>query len=159
VKYTVGVADMKVAWQPDDTIITHALGSCLGIAIHDPMANVGGMLHVMLPLSSMDPPKAAANPFMFVDSGVPALFREAYAAGAAKNRLRVKVAGGASIGNNGEDRFAIGKRNYIALKKLLWQNGVLIDKEEVGGNIPRTLHLDVGSGRVWISTAGEVRDL
>ena len=84
------------------------------------------MLHVMLPTASIDPARASANPFMFVDSGVPQFFREAYAAGAVKNRLVVKVAGGASVGNVGEDRFAIGRRNYITLKKLFWQNGVLI---------------------------------
>lgn len=146
---------MKVSDDREDLIVTHALGSCLGITIHDPVAGVGGLLHVMLPTASLDPAKAAANPCMFVDSGVPQFFREAYAHGAVKNRLTVKVAGGAAVGTTGEDRFAIGKRNYILLKKLFWQNGILINGEQVGGCIPRTLHLDVGTGRTWISTAGQ----
>jgi chemotaxis protein CheD len=158
-KHTVGVADMSVTNLAGDLLTTHALGSCLGIAIHDPVAKVGGLLHVMLPLSTIDPEKAKANPYMFVDTGVPAFFREAYAAGAAKNRLVVKVAGGASLGITGEDRFAIGKRNHIMLKKLFWQNGILVDREAVGGDIPRTMNLEVGSGRVWISTAGEDTEL
>ena len=68
-KYIVGVADMKISAEKDDLIVTHALGSCLGITIYDPVACVGGMLHVMLPLSTIDPNKAAANPYMFVDTG------------------------------------------------------------------------------------------
>jgi chemotaxis protein CheD len=160
VKHVVGVADMRIASGGDDVIITHALGSCLGITIHDPVSHVGGILHVMLPTASIDPDRATANPFMFVDSGVPQFFREAYAAGAVKNRLIVKVAGGASVGTaNGEDRFAIGRRNYITLKKLFWQNGVLITAEDVGGHAPRTMSLEIGEGRVRIASGGEDREL
>ena len=124
------------------------------------MARVGGMLHVMLPLSTINPEKAREHPYMFVDSGVPAFFRELYAAGGQKNRLAVKVAGGACVGKAEDgDRFAIGKRNAIVLKKVFWTNGVLIDGEDVGGAAPRTLHLEIGSGRVWVTTAGVERDL
>jgi chemotaxis protein CheD len=159
VKHVVGVADMRISAERGDVVITHALGSCLGIVIHDAAAGVGGLLHVMLPTASIDPDKALSNPFMFVDSGVPRFFREAYAAGAAKGRLVVKVAGGASIGHSGEDRFAIGRRNYVTLKKLFWQNGIMISAEDVGGHIPRTLTLEVGDGRVTISTAGQATEL
>jgi chemotaxis protein CheD len=158
-KHVVGVADMRIAGASGDVIVTHALGSCLGISIYDPATRVGGLLHVMMPSSGIDPEKASANPFMFVDSGVPQFFREAYSAGAQKNRLVVKVAGGAAIGNGGEDRFNIGRRNYVTLKKLFWQNGVMIRAEDVGGHIPRTMSLDINDGRVLISTAGHDKEL
>jgi len=158
-KHVVGVSDMKISATPGDIIVTHALGSCLGIAIHDPVAEVGGILHVSLPLSSMAPEKAKANPCMFVDTGLPRFFREAYAAGAVKGRLVIKVAGGANLSNNCNDRFAIGKRNCVMLRKLFWQNGVLVDAEDVGGDIPRTMYLEVGTGRVWITVGGKARDL
>ena len=158
-KHIVGVADMKMTSQAGDMIVTHALGSCLGITIHDAVANVGGMLHVMMPLSSTNPDKAKANPYMFVDCGVPAFFREAYALGAQKSRLVVTVAGGANVQNVGTDSFAIGKRNYTILKKILWKNGVMIAAEDVGGSHARTMYLEVGSGRVWLSTAGEAKEL
>ena len=158
-KHIVGVADMKVSRVPGDVIVTHALGSCLGIAIHDPVAQVGGILHIMLPLSKIAADKAKINPCMFVDTGVPEFFKEAYAAGAVKNRLVVKVAGGANVQGNGNDRFAIGKRNYIVLKKLFWQNAILIGAEDVGGTAPRTMHLEIGAGRVWLSTGREEKEL
>ncbi|MBT3201510.1 MAG: chemotaxis protein CheD [Phycisphaerales bacterium] len=158
-KHIVGVADMKIASQPGDTIVTHALGSCLGITIHDASAGVGGMLHVMMPLSSTNPDKAKSNPYMFVDTGIPAFFREAYAAGAQKSRIVVTVAGGANVQNVGNDRFAIGKRNYTILKKILWKNGVMIAAEDVGGSHARTMYLEVCSGRVWLSTAGLSKEL
>ena len=57
-KQVVSVADMKVSANPGDTLVTYALGSCLGITVYDPVAHVGGMLHVMLPLSTINPAKA-----------------------------------------------------------------------------------------------------
>jgi chemotaxis protein CheD len=146
---------MKVSSQPGDLIITHALGSCLGLTIYDPVAGVGGMLHVMLPLSTIDLRKAAQNPCMFVDTGVPRLFLESYKAGAQKQRLIVKVAGGASTKtHNDEDYFEIGKRNFIMLKKLLWKNGVILKAHDVGGNSSRTMSLEVGTGDVRLRVNG-----
>ena len=87
----VGMADLKVTDRPDDTLITYALGSCLGIVVHDPVAHVAGMLHVMLPSSAIDEAKARAQPAMFVDTGVPLLFKECYRLGARKERMTVTL--------------------------------------------------------------------
>ena len=152
-RHIVGVADMKVSSSKGDVIITHALGSCLGIAIHDPVARVGGLLHVMLPLSTVNPSRAKENPFMFVDTGVPRLFIDCYKKGAKKERLIVTVAGGAS--SKGEDDyFQIGKRNFTMLRKLLWKNGVLLKSHDVGGTNSRTMSLEVGSGEVAVRLNG-----
>jgi chemotaxis protein CheD len=156
-KHTVGVADLAISTQPGDVLVTHALGSCLGLAVHDPVAQIGGLLHVMLPDSSINTGKAAENPAMFVDSGVPHFFRQLYAAGGRRDRLTIKVAGGAA--QNETDRFHIGKRNHTMLRKLFWKNGLLITAEDVGGSAPRTMYLEIGSGRVWISSAGRDTDL
>jgi len=157
-KYTVGVSDMKCSSSGSDQIVTHALGSCIGVAIHDSEAKVGGILHYMLPLSQVDRAKAEANPLMFGDLGIPLLFEEAYRLGARKERLRVVIAGGAQVFEQ-EDTFAIGKRNIVIARKLFWKNNVLIAAENVGGSIPRTLYLDVGSGRTWFSSRGEETEL
>ena len=158
-KHIVGVAEMKIVSQPGDVIVTHALGSCLGISLHDPVAKIGGILHVMMPLSRINPDKAKTNPFMFVDTGIPTFFRKICQAGARKERLSVKVAGGANVQNISQDTFAIGSRNYTVLKKLLWKNNVLIDAEDVGGGHARTMYLRIGSGDVWLSTAGVEKEL
>ncbi len=156
-RQVVGVADMRIATQAGVELITHALGSCLGITIYDPVAQVGGMLHVMLPQSSIDPEKAAKNPEMFVDTGIPRLFKECYRFGAKKERIILKVAGGASINSTeeSEDYFQIGKRNFVMLRKLLWKNGVMIEAQDVGGTQSRTLSLEIGTGEVVISSQGK----
>ena len=77
-------------------------------------------------------------------------------AGASKRRLVLSVAGGARIraGGGKDDMFAIGKRNVLALRKILWQQGVLISAEDVGGTATRTMSLEVESGRVVVSKRG-----
>ncbi|MFP4036903.1 MAG: chemotaxis protein CheD, partial [Desulfobacteraceae bacterium] len=75
---TVGVADMKVSSDPEVVLVTYSLGSCIGVAIHDAQAGVGGILHFMLPESSLDPEKSKKKPYMFADTGIAPLFRQAY---------------------------------------------------------------------------------
>jgi len=152
----VGVADVKVSNDPALRLITYALGSCLGISVHDPVAGVGGLLHVMLPTGTIDPAKMQAKPAMFVDSGVPLLFKECYRLGARKERMIVRVAGGAHAGASEDgDRFQIGKRNMIALRKLLWKNGVLVHAQDTGGiQTSRTMWLDVATGAVTLKVNG-----
>jgi chemotaxis protein CheD len=154
VRHTVGVADMKISNREDEVLITFALGSCLGICVHDPVARVGGLLHVMLPSSEMHQEKARKNPFMFVDTGVPRLFQECYKLGAKKERMVVKVAGGAAAKREEEDSFQIGKNNFLMLRKLFWKNGILIGAQEVGGTDSRTIWLEIGSGEVVLKING-----
>jgi chemotaxis protein CheD len=160
VNHTVGVADMKISSRREDTIITHALGSCLGITVYDPIAAVGGMLHAMLPDSAIDPRKGIEHPFMFVDTGLPRLFKECYGLGAQKPRMIVKVAGGAtSKANLEDDYFQIGKRNFVMLRKLLWKNSVLLSAHDVGGFDSRTMTLEMATGDVLLKMIGGVKKL
>lgn len=159
-RITVGIADLKFSKNAEDELITHALGSCLGITVYDPVAKVGGMLHAMLPDSTIDASKAEANPEMFVDRGVPRLFRGAYEMGAEKSRLIVMVAGGATIAQSAEnDRFQIGQRNFTMLRKLLWKNSVLIAAQDVGGNSSRTMILRLDTGEVSLKISGAAETL
>ena len=145
---------MGISQDEDGSLITYSLGSCIGVVIYDPVARVGGLLHYMLPESNLDPQKALKKPYMFADTGIPLLFKESYRFGAVKNRLIVKVAGGAQILDD-SGFFNIGKRNYMAMRKLLWKNNILIKAEDVGGQVSRTVRLEMSTGEVWIKYSGE----
>ncbi len=156
-KYVVAVGDMKIG-QDVDMIVTHALGSCLGLMIYDPIAKVGGLLHAMLPLSKINPDKAKTNPYMFVDTGVPTLFKALYEIGGQKSRMVIKAAGcGNPLGKS--EMFKIGERNYTVLKKLLWKNSILLEAEDVGGTASRTVYLDLATGQTVISSGGKKAEL
>ena len=151
----VGVADCQVSNQPEAAITTYALGSCIAVAIHDAVAGVGGMLHYMLPESEIDRVKAEQNPYMFADTGIPLLFRAAFQQGADRRRLTVRAAGGAQFLDD-KGLFNIGKRNYLALRKILWKAGVILHGELVGGTVSRTVRLEIDSGKLWVREGGTV---
>lgn len=150
----VGVGDGGVSRNPDAAIATYALGSCIAVMMHDPVAKVGGMVHYMLPESSMSPEKARTQPWMFADTGVARLLAAMIEHGAEKRRLAVSAAGGAQVLDDA-GVFNIGKRNCLALRKALWKAGLTAKVEETGGSLPRTVRLEIGSGRVWLQMSGQ----
>lgn len=149
----VGISDFKVSSNKGDVLVTYALGSCIGVAVYDPVAGVGGLLHFMLPDSTLDQNKARECPAMFADTGIPMLFKACYRLGADKKRMVVKVAGGASILDD-SNYFRIGQKNITALRKIFWKNNVLIEREDTGQNHNRTVRLSVADGKVLVRTAG-----
>lgn len=156
-KMVVGVGGLAVSNNQSMILTTYSLGSCLGVTIYDPVSHVGGLLHAMLPDSSINTAKAAAQPAMFVDTGIGALFRATYALKAEKSRMQICVAGGASFLDQ-SGLFNIGQRNYACLTRLLAQNGLTIDARDVGGLVSRTLHLCMGTGEVRLKCSGQTAD-
>ena len=152
-KQIVGVADMKVSNNTGESIITYSLGSCIGLVVYDPVVKVAGMLHYMLPESSLDKDKARAKPYMFADSGIPRLFKSVYQLGGVKQRMKIYAAGGAEILDQ-KGFFNIGKRNYMALKKIFFKNNVMINKQNVGGNVNRTVRIEIATGDIFVKTSG-----
>lgn len=154
-RIVVGIADIKVGGDVEDVLITYALGSCIGVAVYDPAVKVGGILHFMLPDSSLDLNKAKEKPSMFADTGIPLLFKSCYRLGAEKKRMIVKVAGGASILDK-SNYFRIGQKNITALRKIFWRNNVLIDGEDTGKSHNRTVQLNVSTGNVVVKDSSGI---
>ncbi len=152
-KIVIGIADMKVSNDPDEVLVTYSLGSCIALAVYDPVVKVGGMIHYMLPDSNLDKQKAKERPFMFANTGIPVLFKSCFKLGAKKNRMIVRVAGGSQLMDQSEF-FNIGKRNYAALRKLFWRNNVMIKGEDIGGNVNRTMSLNIKTGTVTLKISG-----
>jgi chemotaxis protein CheD len=150
---TIGIGELHVSRNPADTLVTYALGSCIAVLAHDPKRGIGGLIHYMLPTSQSAPAKAAERPAMFADTGVPLLFTSLYALGTSKPELTVKIVGGAKLYED-HGAFEIGKRNHAILRKMFWKMGVLVAKEDVGGEKSRTVRMEVGSGRVLVSSMG-----
>lgn len=146
---TVSIAHLAVMTGKSGELVTHSLGSCIGVTLFDPVAKVGGLLHFMLPMPG-GKNESAAGPGMYCSDGVPLLFKTAYAQGAEKSRLIVCAAGGAQMIDT-RPGLAVGQRNRTILRKLLWKNSVVLAAEDTGGNAPRTMSLDLATGRVSVS--------
>lgn len=154
----VDISDASVSREPGDVLVTYSLGSCIGVAVYDPVSNVGGLLHYQLPESKLDPEKAKANAYMFADTGMAKMVNDMLVIGAIKKRLKVRIAGGASM-STGPKGFDIGKRNYLAIRKILWKNGLFIDGEDIGGSSPRNMYLSIQDGSLTIRCVGVEKKL
>ena len=157
-RVVIDISDAKVSSDQTDVLTTYSLGSCIGVALYDPVAHVGGMLHYQLPTSTIDKPKAQKNPFMFADTGMMILIKKLLSMGAGKKRMNVKIAGGANM-QTGPKGFDIGKRNYLSIRKILWKEGLFIDAEDIGGSSPRNMYLNMGDGSVTVRSVGLEKQL
>lgn len=154
-RHVVGIGELAVANQGSDVIVTHALGSCIAVCIWDPVAGVAGLLHYLLPDSKINPVRAEHQPATYADTGIPLLLTQAFALGAQKPRLVVRLVGGAEVAGGG-GAFNVGKRNLLAARNLLWKQGIMVKGEAVGGTVARTVHMDVGPGRIRVTSGSEL---
>jgi len=151
---TVDISDAKVSADPAHVLVTYSLGSCIGVCLYNIAERTGGMLHYLLPDSSANPQRAKENPFIYADTGMEALLEKLVSTGIKKSQLRVKVAGGAQRLKITTKTFDIGKRNYLAIRRILWENGMFIEAEDVGGCLPRTLYMSIADGSVIVKSNG-----
>jgi chemotaxis protein CheD len=150
-RVVIGVGDVAVSNNPQVTLSTYALGSCVGVVAYDPVAKAGGILHLMLPDSSISPDKALGQPAMFANTGLPLLFRLLHGVKVERAHVRLFIAGGASV-LAGADSFKIGERNVKATLDFLSRQGFEFSNPAVGGTVNRTIHLEVGTGRLSMKT-------
>ncbi len=150
----VGMADLNICKAPD-MITTLGLGSCIGIAVYDPVLKLGGLAHIMLPDSTQM--RNNLNIAKFADTGIEELIKRVVAAGANKRRLVAKIAGGAkmfqvsglsTIGN-------VGERNAQASRAKLKQLGIPLLAEDTGLNYGRTVELYPATGEFYIKAVGK----
>lgn len=151
-RLVVGIGEYGVSGQAGSMIVTHALGSCVAVCLWDPVASVAGLLHILLPDSRINPERASQQPGAFADTGIPLLFHTAYEKGAVKSRCQVQLIGGAEVTITGGQ--AIGKRNVLAARAMLWRNGVKVEREITGGSQARSVWLSADTGEVQVTTAG-----
>ncbi len=150
----IGIADMSVSKSPD-IITTLGLGSCIGIAMYDPSTKIGGLVHIMLPDSTKI--RNNTNIAKFADTGIQELYNRMIKAGANKNRMTAKIAGGAKMFqmSTKSDIGNVGERNQEASRAKLKQLGIRIVSEDCGLNYGRTVELHCETGEYHIKAVGK----
>lgn len=153
-KQTIGIADMKLA-RNQGTLITYALGSCIGICLWDPLLKIGALVHIMLPINME---KNRTSPFKYADTGIRLTLTKMEQMGAKRARIVAKIAGGAKMFNvpgNGS-LGNIGQRNIESVHQVLRLEGIRLLKEDVGGSAARTLFFDVATGEGTVKIYGNI---
>src|SRR4051812_12340296 len=154
-RVVVGVGDLGASNNSMLTLSTYALGSCVAVVAYDPVSKASGILHLMLPESTISPDKAATQPAMFADTGLPLFFRALDGLKGDRSRLRLFVDGGASVLCD-SGVFKISERNGKATLAWLSANGLNIRASAVGGSINRTVHIEVATGNIELKTPAGV---
>lgn len=138
----VGIADINIVKAPQ-TIRTSGLGSCVGVVLYDDNIQIAGMVHIMLPDSSLGRSETI-NTAKFADTGVLALINLLKQEGMSVTKLRAKIAGGAQMFqfSSSRDTMRIGPRNVEAVKEYLKKYSIPLVSEDTGGNSGRTIEFD-----------------
>ncbi len=150
----VRVADLR-AGKGDVVLVTLGLGSCIAIVVHDPVAKVGGLAHILLPSRSLS--RGGDNPGRFPQTAMPRLLEEMVALGADPRRLVAKLVGGAAMFANlvPTGSMQMGDRNVISSREVLNQLAIPIVAESVGGNEGRSIWFHVLEGKLQVRSVGQ----
>lgn len=142
---------MKLA-KREGVLITYALGSCIGICLHDPLLKLGALIHIMLPINMEAGRK---NTMKYADTGVRETLRQMESLGAKRTRITAKIAGGAKMFETQSKSLGdIGHRNIDSVHMVLKKEGIHLLKEDVGGSVARTLLFDVSTGQACVRCYG-----
>ena len=150
----VGLGEIRASRDPDAVLVSFGLGSCVAVCAYDLSARVGGMMHVVLPYCS-NKESARKFPGKYADIGMPMLIREMENSGALRTRIRVKIAGGASVIHAAtfDGLLDMGQKNVVAVRAALEREGVPILSFDTGGNKGRSVWMQVGTGAMTVRTA------
>jgi chemotaxis protein CheD len=156
----VPIGEMAVSADPEDVLVVFGLGSCVVICLYDPVVQVGGMLHALLP-GRVNSRNGVGKPTKFVDCGVPLLIDSLAALGAKPIRLVVRLGGGARVtmAPGLDDSLNIGERNVLAAEVALENAGLEVQARAIGGPAGRTIKLYIDSGQATVKTLGQEEQL
>jgi chemotaxis protein CheD len=151
----VGMGDLAVARAPC-TLAIIGLGSCVGVALYYPKAQIGGLAHIMLPDSTKS--RSTTSREKFADTGLPILLERLKKSGAEPLWMTARLIGGASMfktaGPNGANpMFNIGENNVRACREFLKKERIRLVGEQVLGTSGRTMRFDLATGKITIRYA------
>jgi len=152
----VGIAEMNIVQAPQ-FIRTSGLGSCVGVVLYDATSKIAGMVHVMLPNSSLAR-TSDFNPCKYADTGVDHLLQMVIRSGASLPKLKAKMAGGAQMfqfSSSSSEMMRIGPRNVEAVRERLESHQIQVVGEDCGGNSGRTIEFNPESGKLMIKTVNK----
>lgn len=147
----IGIGGYAASATPGVEIKTMALGSCVGVTFWEPTLRIAGMIHVAYPYGTPDNPRVLRLPGYFANTGLPLIFKRLRLLGGNPRNLIIKMMGGARM-LDPNNTFAIGQKNAASIKSILTEMGLRWQAEELGGEISRTVAIEVDTGTVTIQT-------
>ena len=149
---SVGISDYKTSKSPE-TLVTYALGSCIGTSLYDSSTKIGGLSHILLPENA----RKSADRMKYADTAIQDMLEELIRRGASRSHIIAKIAGGANMFNFSENSLldTIGARNIEAVKNELKRLNIPLMGEDTGKNYGRTVYFDLDNGIMKIQSLGK----
>ena len=153
----IGLGEQAISRNPEDVLVAYGLGSCVGVVVTDPAVGVSGLLHAVLPKPADGIGRLESDSSKYVEGGIQGLIAAILKEGANKNRLVVRIVGGANmlLAPGMTTSFDIGTRNIEAAQATLNRLRITIAASEVGGHIGRTVRVYVANSRVTVRVIGQ----
>jgi len=153
---TLYSGDYYVTGKPHEMIVT-ILGSCVAACLYDPIARVGGMNHFLLPdTGGNNGDGSAGESTRYGAFAMEQLINGILKLGGQKNRLEVKVFGGANVINNSA---MIGSKNVDFIRSFLKKEGLAITSSDLGGDYPRRLRFHPDNGKTLLLKLARKSDM
>lgn len=152
-QYYVGTGSFYVG-ETQPLILEASLGTCVGLAIWDPDAGIGGLYHLLLAA-----PRASESdyqPEKYATTGLPIFFKALLRAGANRHNLKVWMAGGALVGplDKYDLDLDIGGRTAERVMEFFADQDIKVAKSETGGFFTCALYLNMQTWECRIQPAG-----
>jgi len=152
-RYHVAAGSHRIDTQKQ-MILEAYLGTCVGVAVHDSVAGIGGLIHMLLPepISRTD----VSHPEKYASTAFPAFLQALYDAGASAGNMKATVAGGALVGpiNDSDLELDIGGRTADRVMQLIAAENIQVKQLETGGFFTCRLILDMNTWECRIEPAG-----
>jgi chemotaxis protein CheD len=127
--------------------VTTILGSCVSVCLWDPISEIGGINHFLLPFDGGD----AQASGRFGNLAMRELVEKLLAIGADQDRLQAKLFGGACVLEAFRNRSNhLGSQNVEVAREMLAALNVPIIGEDVEGRNGRKLIFHTDTGLAWV---------
>lgn len=134
-------------------LINTILGSCVSVCLYDPIKQIGGMNHYMLPLWNG---QGLASP-KYGNIAIEKLLKSLEMKGADPNHIEAKVFGGAEVLESGPSGFKIGQRNVDVAMSMLERYHIRIKAKHVGGKLGRKMQFNTYTSEVRMKMIEKVK--
>ena len=133
----------------DNTMIVTVLGSCVSVCLRDPITNIGGMNHFLLPNDEFVTSGEMNSSARYGTYAMELLINELLKMGAARNRLEAKVFGGGNV-LQGLTVHNVGERNSEFVLDYLQLERIPVLARDLLGPYPRKVYFFVETGEVKV---------
>ncbi|UWX03435.1 chemoreceptor glutamine deamidase CheD [Pseudoxanthomonas sp. NC8] len=137
----------------DGTALVTVLGSCVAACIRDPMLQLGGMNHFLLPEGNT----GDGAPARYGSYAMEVLINELLKRGASRKRLEAKVFGGANV-LKGFTSNPVGTRNAEFVRAYLDAERIPVVAEDLCGIHPRKVFFFPQTGKVMVNRLPHAHD-